>query len=166
MGSSNTGRLYRKLVVEEKKASSAGAWFSGDYLDYGRIGVYAVAAGDVPLADLEKSMDAVIADIKENGLTEPELSRARNSKIAHLIYEQDSQFNLARTYGWALSSGQTIEDVKSRAKRLEAVTVEDLKAVARKYLDLKASVTGELLSVNKSLASGKSAVPGMSTTIH
>ena len=167
MGSSNTGRLYKKLVVEEKKASSAGAWFSGDYLDYGRIGFYAVTAGDTPLAEIEKSMDAVIADIKENGVTEAELSRARNSKVAQLVYEQDSQFNLARTYGWALASGQTVEDVKNRAKRLEAVTIADLKAVARKYLDLKASVTGELLSVNKSLASGgKVAVPGMSNTIH
>jgi zinc protease len=167
LGSNATGRLYRKLVVEEKKASSAGGWYSSDYLDYGRMGVYAVAAGDTPLATLEASMDAVIAEIKQNGVTPAELERARNSKIAQLVYDQDSQFNQARTYGWALATGQTIADVQDRAARLEAVTLADITGAAKKYLDLKRSVTGELLAVNKALArSGTPSIPGPSETIH
>ena len=167
LGSNTTGRLYRKLVVEEKKASSAGGWYSADYLDYGRMGVYAVAAGDTPLATLEASIDAVIAEIKENGVTPAELERARNSKIAQLVYDQDSQFNQARTYGWALATGQTIADVQNRAARLEAVTLADITGAANKYLDLKRSVTGELLAVNKALArSGTPSIPGPSETIH
>jgi zinc protease len=167
LGSNATGRLYRRLVVEEKIASSAGGWYSGDYLDYGRMGVYAVAAGDIPLATVEASIDAVIAEVKENGVTAAELERARNSKIAQLIYDQDSQFNQARTYGWALATGQTIDDVKDRAARLEAVTLADIVDAAKKYFDLKRSVTGELLAVNKALArSGTPSTPGPSETIH
>jgi zinc protease len=167
LGSNATGRLYRRLVVEEKIASSAGGWYSGDYLDYGRMGVYAVAAGDIPLATVEASIDAVIAEVKENGVTAAEMERARNSKIAQLIYDQDSQFNQARTYGWALATGQTIDDVKDRAARLEAVTLADIVDAAKKYFDLKRSVTGELLAVNKALArSGTPSTPGPSETIH
>jgi zinc protease len=167
LGSNATGRLYRRLVVEEKIASSAGGWYSGDYLDYGRMGVYAVAAGDIPLATVEASIDAVIAEVKENGVTAAEMERARNSKIAQLIYDQDSQFNQARTYGWALATGQTIDDVKDRAARLEAVTLADIVDAAKKYFDLKRSVTGELLAVNKALArGGTTSTPGPSETIH
>jgi zinc protease len=167
LGSNATGRLYRKLVVEEKQASSAGGWYSSDYLDYGRMGVYAVAAVDTPLAALETSIDAVIAEIKENGVTPAELERARNSKIAQLVYDQDSQFNQARNYGWALATGQTIADVQNRAARLEAVTLADITGAAKKYLDLKRSVTGELLAVNKALAKGGApSIPGPSETIH
>jgi zinc protease len=167
IGSGTTGRLYRKLVVEEKKAASAGAWFSGDYLDYGRIGVYAVAAGDTPLSDMEKSADAVIADLIENGVGEDELNRARNEMIAQFIYDQDSQFNQARLYGWALVTGHTIEDVQKRAERLEAVTPEDVQAAARKFFDPKRSVTGELLAVDKALAAGRPvSIPGPAGTIH
>jgi zinc protease len=167
LGSNATGRLYRRLVVEEKIASSAGGWYSGDYLDYGRMGVYAVAAGDIPLATVEASIDAVIAEVKENGVTAAELERARNSKIAQLIYDQDSQFNQARTYGWALATGQTIDDVKDRAARLEAVTLADIVDAVKKYFDLKRSVTGELLAVNKALArGGTTSTPGPSETIH
>lgn len=112
-------------------------------------------------------MDAVIAEIKENGVTPVELERARNSKIAQLVYDQDSQFNQARTYGWALATGQTIADVQNRAVRLEAVTLADITSAAKKYLDLKRSVTGELLAVNKALArSGPPSIPGPSETIH
>jgi len=166
IGANSTGRLYNQLVVEEKKASSAGAWFSGDYLDYGRIGLYAVAGGDTPLSEIEASMEAVIADVIENGVSEDELSRARNAKVAELVYNQDSQFNMARLYGWALVTGQTIDDVKARADRLESVTKADIQAVAEEYFDPKRSVTGELLTVKNAVAANSSAsIPAPSEII-
>ncbi len=167
IGSDTTGRLYRKLVVEEKIASAAGGWFSGSSLDYGQIGFYVVAAGETSLETIEDSLDAVLAELKENGVTEVELERARNADIAQLIYSEDSQFNQARTYGWALATGRTIEDMQKRAERLEAVTLADVQAVARKYLDPKRSVTGELLAANKTISDGrKISVPRPSETIH
>lgn len=167
IGSSTTGRLYRRLVVEEKKASAAGGWFSGEGLDSGRIGVYAVAGSEATLESIETSVDAVLAEVREKGVTAAELERARNAEIANLVYTQDSQSNQARTYGWALVTGRSIADVKERAKRLEAVTLADIQDAAQKYLDLKRSVTGQLIPVNKALASrGKVSVPGPSDTIH
>ncbi len=52
-----TSRLYQRLVSEEKLASSAGGWYSGQDLDSGSIGIYAVAAQDVPLDKLEAGID-------------------------------------------------------------------------------------------------------------
>src|SRR5262245_36498893 len=40
----STGRLYKKLVVERKKAASAGGWYSDSGLDAGRLAFYAIAA--------------------------------------------------------------------------------------------------------------------------
>ncbi len=155
MGSGATGRLYRKLVVEEKIASSAGAWFSADALDYGRFGIHAVAQGESTLADVEASIDRVIAEIQDSGVSEAELTRARNSKLAQLVYSEDSQFNLARTYGWALSIGRTVEDMQNRAENLRAVTADDIREAARKHLVLRQSVTGELRRVVTETASGE-----------
>ncbi|WP_245296991.1 MULTISPECIES: pitrilysin family protein [Rhodomicrobium] len=167
IGSSSTGRLYKKLVVEDKKASAAGAWYGGESLDSGTFGLYAVAAGDTPLSAIEAAADEVIAEVRDKGVTEPELTRARNAQIAELVYKEDSQFNQARTYGWAMVTGRSIADMKDRAKRLEAVTLADIQTAAQKYLDLKRSVTGELLAVNKTLAArGKVSVPGPTDTIH
>jgi zinc protease len=168
LGSSGTGRIYKKLVAEERKAASAGAWFSGTGLDYGRFGIYAVPAGDTPLEGIETSMDAVIAEVQENGVTQAELDRVRNAAVADIVYDADNQTNLARTYGWALVTGRTIEDVKSREARLMAVTLDDIKQAARNYLDIRRSVTGYLLPDPKHVAAAtkKATIPGAGDTIH
>jgi zinc protease len=171
VGSTGTGRIYKKAVVEEKKASSAGAWFSGTGIDYGRFGVYAVPAGDTPLEEVEASIDAVLADVRNNGVTQAELDRVRNSSIADIIYDADNQTNLARAYGWALVTGRTIDDVKNREAALLAVTLDDIKAAAATYLDIRRSVTGYLVPEPSQVAGAQPApkkvsVPGPGGTIH
>jgi zinc protease len=168
LGSSGTGRIYKKLVVEERKASSAGAWYSGTALDYGRFGVYAIPAGETPLEGLETSLDAVLADVRDNGVTSAELERVRNGAIADIVYDADNQTNLARTYGWALITGRTIDDVKSREAALSAVTLDDIKNAASTHLDIRRSVTGMLLPDPKQVAGSpkKVSVPVPGGTIH
>lgn len=169
LGTSQTGRLYKKLVVEEKKAASAGGWFSGSGLDSGRIGLYAVVASGVSLESVEASMDAVIADIRDHGVTEAELERVRNAEIARVIYRADNQSNLANSYGWALVTGRSVDDVSQTAERFAAVTTADIQAAARKYLDIKRSVTGLMVPDEKKAASNSAqqvVVPGPSDSLH
>lgn len=152
IGSSATSRVYNTLVRDEKKASSASAWYSGTALDTGRFGFYAIAAGDTKLEDIEASIDRVIDEVVRNGITPEELERARTGEIANLIYASDSQQSLAHTYGWSLATGRTIADVETRQERLRAVTREQVQAAASKYLDRKRSVTGYLIPVPSQLA--------------
>lgn len=146
-GSGATSRLYQKLVADEKIASSAGGWYGGSSMDFGKIAVYAVPADGVSLADVEKAMDAVLADIARNGVTEAELERAKKAYLAEYIYESDNQATLARRYGWALVAGRTIEDLESWPDRIAKVTLDDIKEVAARYFDERRSVTGTLIAV-------------------
>jgi zinc protease len=166
IGSSATSRVYNALVRDEKTASSASAWYSGMALDTGRFGFYAVAAGDAKLEDIEASMDRVIDEVIRNGVTPEELERAKTGEIANLIYASDSQQSLAHTYGWNLATGRTIEDVESRQERLNAVTREQVQAVAAKYLDRKRSVTGYLIPVPSGLAKVQPRAGGDAATFH
>jgi zinc protease len=152
IGTSSTSRVYNALVRDEKKASSASAWYSGTALDTGRFGFYAVAAGDTKLEDIEASMDKVIGEVVKNGVTPEELERAKTGEIANLIYASDSQQSLAHTYGWSLATGRSVADVESKQERLQAVTREQVQAVAAKYLDRNRSVTGYLIPVPSQLA--------------
>lgn len=152
IGSSNTSRVYNTLVRDEKKASSASAWYSGLNLDTGSFGFYAIAAGDTKLEDIEASIDRVINDVIQNGVTDQELERAKISEVANLIYSSDSQQSLAHAYGWNLAAGRTVEDVEARADRLKSVTAKDVQSVASKYLERKRSVTGYLIPVPSQLA--------------
>jgi zinc protease len=144
LGGGSTSRLYRQLVVKDKMASSIGGYYASSGLDYGRVGLYAIPAQGHGLDEVEKAMDAIIANIREKGVSERELERARNSYMAEYIYGVDSQASMARRYGWALVVGQSVADVEQWPQRLEKVTRDDILKVARKYLDIRASVTGHL----------------------
>jgi zinc protease len=151
--SGSVSKLYKRLVIEEKKAASAGGWYSDSGLDSGRLGFYAIAAEKVSAEELEKAIDGVIADLRENGVTQAELDRARASYIAEFVYTSDSQSRMARHYGWRLATGMSIEDVEAWPERLKKVTVDDVKTVARKYLVDKNSVTGYLLPAPENTSS-------------
>jgi len=83
-------------------------------------------------------------------VTQAELDRSRNNMIASAVYVLDSQDKLARLFGVALATGQTIDDVKNWDRDLSLVTVDDVNKAARTILDRKASVTGVLLPEAKS----------------
>jgi len=143
----STSRLYQRLVSEEKVASNAGGWYSGSGLDSGSIGLYAVAAEGVDLDRVEASMDRVLHELRENGVTANELDRAKKAFIAEFVYESDSQSALARRYAEGALLGQTIEQVNDWPAAIARVTADDIARVAVKHLDIRNSVTGTLIPV-------------------
>ena len=143
--SGSTSRLYKKLVVDAKVASSAGGDYSGSGLDSGTISIYAIAADGVPLEKSEALADEVLNDIVKNGVTAAELERAKSSYLADYVYESDNQATLARRYGWNLAVGRTVADVEGWPAAISKVTLDDIKKVAAEYLDVRHSVTGYLL---------------------
>lgn len=140
----STSRLYRKLVVEDKLAATTGGDYSGASLDSGAISLYAVASnGD--LKAVEDDVDAVLNEVRKNGVTELELERAKKALTASYIYSSDNQASLARRYGWSVAIGRTIDQVEDWPAAIVKVTPEDVKRVANEYLDAHSSVTGWLL---------------------
>jgi zinc protease len=152
IGKNSVGRLYKKLVVEDRLAASASAAYSGLQLDSGALSLSAVASDGVQLEKIEAAIDAVIAEVRANGVTEKELEQARKVALAHLVYEADDVAEVAQSYGAMLTSGLTIEQAEHRSDGLAAVTREDVQAAARKYLDPKRSVTGYLIPAETRLA--------------
>jgi zinc protease len=152
VGVGPTSRLYRRLVVEDHVASSAGGYYGGYGLDTSKIGFYGVPVDGVDLAKVEAAIDAVIGEVKAKGVTEAELNRAKANYIAEYVYDSDSQSSLARRYGWALVVGRKIEDVEQWPDRIAKVTAADVVKVARTYLDVRRSVTGTILPVPPDVA--------------
>ena len=157
-GGGTISRAYQKLVVADLVASSAGGYYSGNNMDSGKIGFSAVVADDSTTAKVEAAFDAVIADLKTNLVTPQELERAKKAYLADYIYESDSQSTLARRYGFGLVVGQTLAQIDAWPVELSKVTAEQIRDAARKYLDIKHSVTGTL-SPEASADAAVAAVP-------
>ncbi len=146
LGSGVNSRLYRTLVVDKGIALSAGAYYSSTALDYGKFGVYGSPKPGLSLHDVEAGIDAVLADIVANGVDAEELDRAKNRLIADAVYAQDNQVALARWYGAALATGETVDMVRGWPDRIRAVTADAVQQAARTWLDRRRSVTGCLVN--------------------
>lgn len=145
LGGGPTSLLYKKLVVDERIAVAAGAYYWGQSLDDTRFFVYAVPAPDVPLEKLDAAMCAVVADVARDGVSPADLARAKTRLIADAVYAQDSQASLARWYGSALTTGVSIRDVQEWPDRIDAVSAEQVRQAAMNWLQDQRSVTGFLL---------------------
>ncbi len=158
MASGPTSRVYKKLVIDEQVASSAGGWYSGSARDIGKIAFSAVPNDGVEFARIEALIDGVIADIAQNGVSDAELDRAKKAYLAEYVYQSDNQATLARRYGWALTVGSTIKDIEEWPERLSKVTAAQVKDAVR-HLDIRHSVTGTLLPVAPDSVPGLQAKP-------
>ncbi len=144
IGGGHASKLFKALVQEQELATNAGAWYMGDAVDRTRFAIYATPREGVDLKTIERATEKLIAALPET-LTERELIRAKTGMIAEAVYDQDSQATLARIYGSALAIGGTIADVQAWPDRIDAVTLEQVIAVAGKYLQPRIAVTGYLL---------------------
>jgi zinc protease len=145
LGSGTNSRFYSKLVIEKPLATSVGAWYQGTALDWTRFGIYGTPRNEVTLKDLEESMDAVIQEVADKGVSNEELERAKIKLVSDVVYAQDSQATMARWYGGALTTGLTVDSLKTWPERVQKVTADDVQAAAKNWLDKRRSVTGYLV---------------------
>ena len=145
LGHGSNSRLYQKLVLQSDIAVNTNAGYHGTAVDATRISFSATPKPGISLAQTEEAIDAVIADVIEKGVTAEELERAKSRLLADAVYAQDNQSTLARWYGAGLTTGQTVEQIKTWPDRLRNVTADDVRNAAAQWLDKRRSVTGYLV---------------------
>ncbi|UVK49902.1 insulinase family protein (plasmid) [Mesorhizobium sp. AR02] len=145
LGGGSRSRLYQQLVVKQGIATEASAWFQGTMLDATNFTVYGAPRGDAKLADIEAAVDAEIARIAKDGVTNDELDKAKNRRVRSVIFARDKQDSIASMYGSTLATGGTVNDVEEWQDRIREVTADQVKTVAARYLVSDHSTTGYLL---------------------
>ncbi|CAN5337819.1 pitrilysin family protein [soil metagenome] len=145
MGSGSNSYLYRALVIDKPLAVSAGAGYQGTGLDSTQFMISASPKPGVEFAEVEKVIDSVVAEMAATPVPSADLERVKTQLIAEAVYAQDNQASLAQWYGAALTTGLSVDDIRAWPDRIRAVTAEQVRAAAEKWLDKKRSVTGYLV---------------------
>ena len=145
LGGGSTSRLHRRLVIEEKAASSASAGYLGTALDMGEFSVSASALAGGDIARLEALLKEEIERVVEHGVTEAEVSRSKRAMLASAIYARDGLRAAPRVIGRALVTGQSIADVETWPDRISAITAAEVLDAARAVFVERRSVTAVLL---------------------
>jgi len=143
-GNSATSHMGNLLEQTEKSALYTEAFYSGMSLDDTTFGMLVVPVPGRTLEQAEADMERSLETFIEAGIDSAKLERLKAQVRASEIYGQDSLQGRARSYGAALTSGLTVEDVQIWPSILEAVTEEQILAAAQSLLDLNTSVTGYL----------------------
>jgi zinc protease len=144
-GGSSTSQLYRSLVIDQKIAASAGAWYGATGLGPSLFGFYASPSQGADIAAVEIAMDIEIERLLADGVTADEVERVKTRMVREAIYARESLSTAARIFGAALSTGYSVDDVEAWPDRIAAVTAEQVNAAARAVLVPETSVTGLLL---------------------
>lgn len=147
LGGNTSSPLYKRLVVEQGLADVAQTDFNGVGRGETTFGVYLQPKQGVSVEKLLAAYDQALKDFAVHDLDKAMLKRAQMRQKANDVYERDDTMGYGTRLGWWLTLGGTIESFNNALRDIDAVTLDDIKDVMRKYLNLKTSTTGILLPV-------------------
>lgn len=127
-------RLNKTLVRETRVAISADAGYSAIERGPGIFYIDGTPSEDKTVDELEQAIRAEINKIVQSGVTPEELARVKAQVVASRTYQLDSTFAQAMQIGRLESVGLSYRDADIILEHLQAVTAEQVKDVAKKYL--------------------------------
>ncbi len=132
LGSGESSRLYKKLKDEQGLVYSVG--FSFDNAKYEGT-LYATATLDQDkIPQVEKGIVSVLQEIKQNGFTQAELEKAKNTVRTNYFASIERNLDMADRYA-QYDSYIGYKFVQGYPENIAKVTLAQLNEVARKYLN-------------------------------
>lgn len=129
-----SARLPRTLVREQQVAVAVAAGYEPVARGPALFFVSLTAAEGKSLDEAIAAVRGEIERVRSEGVSDEELERVKAQVVASQVFEQDSLFFQAREIGQWESAGLGHRARKLRFERLRAVTPEQVRAVARRYL--------------------------------
>lgn len=153
-----SARLHRSLVYEKQLALSAGAYYARVSADPELFTLYCSPLPGKMVQETEQALYAEIDLLKTDLVSPRELQKAKNQIEASFIFSQDSVFRLAQQ----LASYEIVagwQYWKAYLPGIRAVTRDDIRRVARKYLRSENRTVGIMIP-GEADSSQQSAVGG------
>ncbi len=130
----NSARLSRRLVRKQQLAANAGAGYDLYAMRQSLFLLDGTPAEKHTTAELEKALRAEIERLKEEPVTAEELARVKAQVVAGKTFERDSLFYQAMQMGTLETVGLGWRRMEEYSDKVAAITAEQVRAVARKYL--------------------------------
>lgn len=141
----SSARLTRDIVRGEQLATSAGAGYDMQARHETLLILSAVPVEKVSVARLEKALRQQIEKLKTELAEQQELDRVIAQVVAGNIYEKDSSFYQAMQLGILETNGLGWERKDEYIEKVRAVTPQQIRQVANKYLNDKSLTIAELI---------------------
>jgi zinc protease len=133
LSNGRSSRLYQHLVHDKQLALNAGA-FAQARRGPGLFNVVALPRPGVKIEDVEKALDEEIEAIKKDGVTQEEMNKVHTQLLRQAIQTRSSMLGIANQLGTATIFYNDPNLINSAYEKLIAVTPEQVKLAAQKYL--------------------------------
>ena len=140
LGNGESSRLNRVLVRDQQLAVQAGA-FSQTRRGPGQFIVLAIANQGVSPDSIEAVLTSELARVAADGVTPEELEKARNEFRANDVFGRQTTMNIAEELQHYAHDHDNLAEINTDAAQYMAVTIEDIRRVARQYLIANNSFT-------------------------
>jgi zinc protease len=129
-----SARLNKHLVREQQIASATGAGYDSISRGPGLFTLEATPASGNSVEAVEAALRQEIATLIGAGVSEDELQRVKAQVTASEVYKRDSLFYQAMQIGQLESIGLGHRAIPQMLAGLQAVTAEQVRAVAAEFL--------------------------------
>jgi predicted Zn-dependent peptidase len=129
LGGSMSSRLFQEIREKRGLAYSVGSYAVG-YADTGQVGVYLGTRED-NLATACEVVGTELRRIGDEPLPDDELSRAKDHLKGRLVLGMESSGTRMNRIGRAVLTGTELLTVDETVERIEAVTADDVRELAR-----------------------------------
>lgn len=130
----DSARLAKNLIRGKQIAAQTSAGYSLEARDDTLFALDGTPAQGHTIADLEKALLDQIKMLREDLVSEEELQRVKAQVVAGDVYQKDSVFYQAMQIGVLESVGLDWKVGDQYVGKIKAVTAEQVRDVARKYL--------------------------------
>jgi predicted Zn-dependent peptidase len=132
LGGSASSRLFQE--IREKRGMAYAVYsFASQYTDAGQVGIY-LGTREENLAACLEIAAAELSDSGAGSLRAGELERAKENLEGRLLLSLESTSNRMSRLGKALVTGTELLSTEETIERVQAVTAEDVAALARDVL--------------------------------
>ena len=136
MGAGAPSRLYQSLVVKQKLASNISLSYSSASLGPAELWIAAYPSDGVDMATLYNAIKAELNTLITEGITETELTAAKQRLQDSSLFALDSLSGPAMIIGREYLSGTPIETIETWPHLIGAVTAQQVQQAAKTYLNI------------------------------
>jgi zinc protease len=133
LGQGESSRFYQRLVKEKQLASQVSVQ-SDARIGVSQLYISANPRPGVKVEDLEKAIDEEIATVVKSGVTPEELAKAKSQLLRQFIERRRSALSTAVLIGNYTVYFNDPNLINTIVDKERAVTLEDVNAVAKRYL--------------------------------
>lgn len=134
-----SSRMYRKMVDEKKNSLQVGS-VSYSLEDYGAYITYALPNEDIELDSLLKDMNEEIVKLQTELISEAEFSKIQNQFEDDYIGKNSRMLGVAENLAKGYTFYKNTNYINTELDEIRKITREEIRAIAKKYLNPQQSV--------------------------